>query len=168
MSKDNACLNFQLVDNPAIDAFEQIVELYYQCQGYITSSNKWFRPGTKEGYRDVDVLAIKDKEIRIIQVVTNMDDKRPDKLNLFFDKAIEYLNKNYTWLVADKKIIRTLAIENEASFKLSESIEIVKAREIAEAFRNALHGKEKGLCVKNPIFKAIEFFNKFNPETSNK
>jgi hypothetical protein len=166
MSKDNMCLNFQLVDNPAIDAFEQIVELYYQSLGFLTSSNKWF-PMTK-GYADIDVMAFNDKELRIIQVVTNMDDKSPDKLKLFFDKAIEYLNKNYRWLVADKKIIRTLAVENEASFKLPESIEIVKASEIAGAFRNALHGKEKGLCIKNPIFKAIEFFNKFNPEMSNK
>jgi len=162
MSKDNVCLNFQLVDNPAIDAFEQIVELYYQCQGYITSSNKWF-PMIK-GYADIDVLAINDKEIRIIQVVVNMNDKTPDKLKLFFANAIEYLNKNYLWLVTNRQIIRTLAIENEASFKLPESIEIVKASEIAVAFHKALYGKKKGLCVKNPIFKAIEFFNKFNSE----
>ena len=164
MSENNISLNFQLVDNPAVDAFEQIVELYYQCQGYITSSNKWFRPGAKERYRDVDVLAIKDKEVRVIQAVTNMDDKRPDKLNLYFDKAIEYLNKYYPWLVAGKKIIRTLAIENEASFNLPESIEVVRASEIASAFHDALAGKKKGLCVKNHIFKAIEFYNNFNPE----
>jgi len=162
MSKNNVCLNFQLVDNPAVDAFEQIVELFYQAQGYLTCSNKWF-PMIR-GYADIDVLAVRDKEIRIIQVVTNMDDKSPEKLKLFFDKAIEYLNKYYPWLVAGKKIIRTLAIENEASFNLPESIEVVRASEIASAFHDALAGKKKGLCVKNHIFKAIEFYNNFSPE----
>jgi len=162
MSRNNVSLNFQLVDNPAVDAFEQVVELFYQAQGYLTCSNKWF-PMVR-GYADIDVLAVRDKEIRIIQAVTNMDDKSPEKLKLFFDKAIEYINKNYPWLVADRKIIKTLAIENEASFNLPESIEVVRASEIALAFHGALQGKKKGLCVKNPIFKAIEFYNNFSSE----
>lgn len=159
MDKRDTCLNFQLVDNPAVDVFEQIVELYFQSQGYLTSSNKWFP--MSRGYADIDVIAFRDKDVRVIQVVTNMDDKKPDGLNMFFEKAIEFLNKNYPWLVADRKIIKTLAVQNDASFDLAESIEIVKASEISSAFRNSLQGKKKGLCVKNPVFKAIEFYNNF-------
>ena len=29
-------------DSPNNDAFEAIVELYYQSEGFITSSGKWF------------------------------------------------------------------------------------------------------------------------------
>ena len=34
--------NYPTSDSPNHDAFEGIVELYYEIKGYITSSGKWF------------------------------------------------------------------------------------------------------------------------------
>lgn len=42
MSEDNNKQTFPTVDSPVNDAFEGIVELYYQINGYITSTGKWF------------------------------------------------------------------------------------------------------------------------------
>jgi len=71
--------NFPVVDGFPADPFEALVEVYYQTKGYITSSNKWFwvwESGKKQGgYRDIDVLAVNDRETLIVSVTINLDDK---------------------------------------------------------------------------------------------
>ena len=66
-------------DSPNHDAFEGIVELYYEIKGYITSSGKWFWKKSdgrqQRGYQDIDVLAINGKETIIVSVSSNFDDK---------------------------------------------------------------------------------------------
>ena len=71
--------NIPVTDSPNNDAFEAVVEVYFQTQGYITSAGKWFwvwEDGKKQrGYQDIDVLAIKDDETVIVSVTSNLDDK---------------------------------------------------------------------------------------------
>ena len=66
-------------DSSNNDAFEAIIELYYQTLGYLTSSGKWFwvwEDGKKQrGYQDIDVLAVNEKEVVIVSVSSNLDDK---------------------------------------------------------------------------------------------
>jgi hypothetical protein len=66
-------------DSPNHDAFEAVVELYYQTRGYLTSSGKWFwvkEPGKKlRGYQDIDVLAINQHEVLIVSVTSNLGNR---------------------------------------------------------------------------------------------
>ncbi|PLX70346.1 MAG: hypothetical protein C0602_05915 [Denitrovibrio sp.] len=124
-----------VTDSPNNDAFEALVELYYQSQGYITSAGKWFwvwENGKKQrGYQDIDVLAVNAHEIIIISVTSNLDDKlnfnrlgqvNEEKLNNltgYFNRVFDYLNEveSYRWLV--NKDIRKVVAYNHA-FKRSE------------------------------------------------
>jgi hypothetical protein len=107
------------VDNLATDAFESIVETFYQLNGYITSSNKWFwynderNDKKQQGYQDIDVLAINSNSVKIVSVTSNLDDKirfksngllndeMLDKLIFYFKKCEDYLNcvDEYKWII---------------------------------------------------------------------
>lgn len=124
--------NIPVTDSPNNDAFEALVEVYYQTQGYITSSGKWFWAWDEEnkkqrGYQDIDVLAVNGRETIIVSVSSNLDDKintqkSPEnndsntnkrivnekmitKLYDHFDRVKKYLEavKQYNWL-AERKI----------------------------------------------------------------
>ena len=108
-------------DSSNRDAFEAVVELYYQTNGYITSSGKRFRvweAGEKKrrGFQEIiDVLAISDRETVIVRVSSNLDDplrfgEHPldiaAKLNLtkaYFERVTQYLKsvEQYAWMVAE-------------------------------------------------------------------
>ena len=68
-----------VTDSPNNDAFEAIVEVYYQTEGYITSTGKWFwvwEDGKQQrGYQDIDVLAVSGDKTVIVSVTSNLDDK---------------------------------------------------------------------------------------------
>jgi hypothetical protein len=117
--------NFPVPDSIAVEPFESIVELYYQTQGYITSSNKWFKlqkKGKRPGSSDIDVLAISKDETLIVSVTVNLDDKircrrngniREDmKRNLcdHFEHVMKYLKNvsQYSWLVGNSRQIRKI------------------------------------------------------------
>lgn len=141
MSEDNNKQTFPTVDSPVNDAFEGIVELYYQINGYITSTGKWFYKWDKEnksqrGYQDIDVLAINSNETLIISVSSNFDDKISFKrsgdfnheqfndLIIFYDRVEEYLKntQDYLWLAEKsglnpREVKRVLAVINKPSQK---------------------------------------------------
>ena len=118
--------NFPVVDSPHNDAFEAIVELYYQISGYITSSGKWFwvrGSGKKQrGYQEIDVLAVNREDVIIVSVTSGLDDKirfnkrgqpRNDmfkKLQFHFSRIEEYLRQvpQYEWLM-DKNVKKVVA-----------------------------------------------------------
>ena len=112
------------------DAFEGIVELYYELEGFITSSGKWFwkkfEGKQQRGYQDIDVLAINGKETIIVSVSSNFDDKlnfSKNELNLekalktveYYKRVEEYLKETpeYNWLLTTtREIKRVLAVIN--------------------------------------------------------
>jgi hypothetical protein len=58
ISADNI-QSIPVTDSPNNDAFEAIVEAYYQAQGYITSAGKWFWVWDKENGKskgDIKIL----------------------------------------------------------------------------------------------------------------
>jgi hypothetical protein len=142
------------------DAFEAIVELFFQLQGYITSSGKWFWVYDSEkkqrGYRDIDVLAINGEETVIISVTSNLDDKirihRSSNLNdplyihttAYFKSVQLYLENvpSYRWLLAHGRIIRKVIVSvrlpktkrlDEIKITLEKDrIELIGAKEIFE------------------------------------
>jgi hypothetical protein len=101
---------FQLADCSSRDVTEQIVELYYQFHGYITSSNKWFSHG-KGRYKDVDVIAVKEKNVHLVSVSTHVKSKNPGKLAKDFEQIIDYFKKteHLRWLFK-KSPVKVLAI----------------------------------------------------------
>lgn len=129
--------NYPSADSPATDPFEALVELYYQLNGYITSSNKWFwvRDEGKQqrGYQDIDVLAINEHEVNIVSVTANLDDKirydknkkiQMDSLQVFFERVEKYLQetKDYSWVMEKRKINWVVAYSSGPSEKRLEEI----------------------------------------------
>jgi len=108
---------FPISDSPVNDAFEGIVELYYQLKGYITSTGKWFweygMGKQQRGYQDIDLLAINGDEAVIVSVSSCLDDKinfsrsdgkinrdKLEKLQSYFSRTERYLNSvnEYKWI----------------------------------------------------------------------
>jgi hypothetical protein len=150
------------------------VELYYQCQGYLTSSNKWISTGKKKqrSYTDIDVFAVNAREIIIVSVSSNMDDKRWKKLIDFYKKVSKNLSKQYGWLFRKRKVKYVLAVINpqkETStlkkeineynqYKKNGRISVLEAKEIFEGFRVI---KEKGFKIENPLLRTIQLARVF-------
>ena len=170
--RENGTVNpFQFADNLHRDATEQIVELYYQCKGYITSSNKWIPLGKAKGYTDIDVLAVNAKEVHIVSVSTNLDDKSIAKLNKFFACAVDYLGKveEYKWL-SEKEVKKVLAVftyPDKKREKIVEEfeahgIEMLYASQIFSYFKeNLMPWRKIGLKTENPIVKTIQLVDFF-------
>ncbi len=152
-----------VVDSPHNDAFEASVELYYQALGYITSSGKWFwvRDLRKKqrGYQDIDVLAIKNREVIIVSVTSSLDDKlrfdkkgqiREDmlkKLKAHFSRVQEYLSQvsEYKWLTK-KKVKRVVAYtysfdryyEEVTDVLKQNGVELLSAKDMLSSINNYL------------------------------
>ncbi len=127
-------------DSPNNDAFEAIVELYYQTHGYLTSSGKWFwvwEDGKKQrGYQDIDVLAVNGTETIIISVTSNLDDKLRKgrdgsinenmlrKLTSYFQRVKQYFESvsEYKWLTQDNRNIRNVVAYNHAFNNASKEV----------------------------------------------
>ena len=121
-----------VADSPNNEAFEGIVELYFQICGYITSSGKWFwvKEENKRlrGYQDIDVLAIDKNDVLIVSVTSNLDDKlrrnREGNINYemisklvgYFGRIEKYLEsaEEYKWLVGNGRRIRRVVAYNHA------------------------------------------------------
>jgi len=164
-------LNFQSMDNNSMNALEQIVELYYQCQGYITSSNK--RIKKKKNYTDLDVLAINDKETLLIEVSTPM--KSAKKVKEHFKCIENNLPLDLQWVLKNRTIrkifvVQTLAdeggrktLKNNKESDNFKGIELVPFEKIVGSFaQNGIQDSKGPLSVSNSVFKAIELFLKYS------
>lgn len=128
--------SFPTSDSPVNEAFEGIVELYYQINGYITSTGKWFwkyeENKRQRGYQDVDLLAINGEKTIIVSVSSNFDDKISFKrggvfnvekyqlLKNYFDRVVDYFRDtpDYKWMIEDnREIIKTIAVVSQPSSK---------------------------------------------------
>lgn len=162
---------FQLVDNIHKDTSEEIVELYYQCKGFITSSNKWVSLGKKKGYTDIDVLAVNGSEAHIVSVTTNLDDKNIDDLDGYFKAVIDYFGKTeeFKWLLTKeiKKILAVFTYPDKKQEKIIErfrtcGIELLYASQIFEYFKkNLVPWRQIGLKTENPLVKIMQLADFF-------
>lgn len=167
-------------DSPNNDAFEAIVEVYYQTSGYITSAGKWFwvkEEGRRQrGYQDIDVLAVNGKETVIVSVTSNLDDKvntqagnpnkdRLDKLAGHFNRVQQYLNNvsQYQWMVSGKRTVRYVVAYNHAfqttlnplSKALKQKkIDLLSAQKILESLKE--HAAQKNLKIQNQLLRTIQ------------
>jgi len=172
--------NYPVSDSPNHDAFEGIVELYYEVKGYITSSGKWFWKKSEgkqqRGYQDIDVLAISEDETIIVSVSSNFDDKlnfsggelnkeKSEKTLDYFERVIEYLSVTveYNWLINNQRTIRkVLAVINipkdmnkYEKFLKSENIEILKIDDMIDEILEFLNKKD-GFKIQNPTLRIIQ------------
>jgi len=165
-------------DSPNHDAFEAIVELYYQTSGYITSSGKWFwvmEDGKQQrGYQDIDVMAVSGDKLIIVSVTSNLDDKLRknrngdinnemlQKLLSYFERVEQYLNnvEKYKWL-CDKKICKVVAY-NHAFKNANEIIQILSENEIETISAGNMLGKlidyveQPNLKIQNNMLRTIQ------------
>lgn len=180
-------------DSPNNDAFEAIVELYYQLRGYITSSGKWFGVKDKEkqqrGYADMDVLAVNGKETLIVSVTTCLKQKidkggEIEKLVTYYKNAEEYLKGTecYEWMGEKGRIKKVIAYkegykQSSAMEKYKEKIEgkgitIISGEEIAERIgwylsdTKSQDGRGRDVCIRNPLLKIVEFMQEYYVPTS--
>ena len=160
--------SYPIVDSIPTEPFESLVEMYYQLEGYITSSNKWFwvrESGKKQrGYQDIDVLAINDDETLIISVTINLDDKvrfgrngklREDMLedlSRYFDRVETYLKNvgKYNWLIKNKRKVKRIIAYAYGGYKKEEKrkeledelgkrgIELISSKEIIEYLKKKI------------------------------
>ncbi len=170
-------------DSFQTEAFESIVELYYQIQGYITSSNKWFsylgRDKQQPGWQDIDIIAINRNETLIIDATVNLKSKialsgaeRDIKKRCgFFKRVNTYLEKvpQYSWLVNGRNVKWVLAYEYGYSEKRNNlvkdkmakvGIELISSNEIIEGLieyvRCTQEGREgKNLKTNNPLVMLV-------------
>lgn len=172
-------------DSPNNDAFEALVEAYYQQMGYITSAGKWFwvwEEGKKQkGYQDIDVLAIDGDTTTIVSVSTNLDDKvnlsektggeKLAKLKNHFQRVEDYLRATpeYKWLVT-KSIKKLVAyqvgpksqsrLDETIGVLMQEKILTISARQIMTELKNKLKAgfedKNQPLKLQDPILRAFQ------------
>ncbi len=175
--------SYPSADSPPTDPFEALVELYYQLNGYITSSNKWFwvRGDGKQqrGYQDIDVLAINAQEVVIISVTANLNDKvrhhgdgsvheeKLASLKNYFDRVKEYLKavEHYAWLMDGSRKVRCV-VAFSRGFGLAEKIapmlrdleiEILSSKVLLKHLKVEVKVQEKrGLRTNNQIVKMIQ------------
>ena len=174
-----------VTDSPNNDAFEAVVEAYYQTQGYITSAGKWFwvwdREGGKKqsGYQDIDVLAINGNKTIIVSVASNLDDKvnaprgvtneaKLKKLIEHFHRVRNYLVnvEQYRWMVSGQREIQYVVAFATAPKKkllmISKSLEsagisLVSAESIFETLN--VHACQNKIKIQHQILRAIQLLN---------
>ncbi len=183
MIKKDEIQKIPISDSPNTDAFEAIVELYYQLKGYITSSGKWFWYAEKgkrqRGYQDCDVLAINNNETIIISTTSNLDDKlsftqkgqfnkeQVEKLNKFFKRVEEYLRNvpQYEWLVLPpreiKKVVAYISFPKEKIDKIKEisknfSILLLSSKEIVDSIMKYLNDNPEHIKVQHQILRMLQ------------
>jgi len=170
-------------DSPNNEAFEAIVELYYQTHGYITSSGKWFwvweQNKKQRGYQDIDVLALNGRETLIVSVTSNLDDKLRqgrdgeikqkmlNKLNSYFNRVIEYLSTvpQYQWLVEERDVKRVVAYNHvfkNAHKKViptlnANGITTISAKDILRSLSKYI--QQPNLKIQDQMLRTIQLIN---------
>lgn len=169
-------------DSPNHDAFEAIVELYYQISGYLTSSGKWFwvKEDDKQqrGYQDIDVMAVSGDELIVVSVTSNLDDKLRknrngdinnemlQKLLSYFERVEQYLNAvdQYKWLCRNK--IRKVVAYNHAFQNADiEIIPILKENGIETISADEMLGKllnyikQPNLKIQDQMLRTIQLLD---------
>lgn len=173
-----------VTDSPNNDAFEAIVEVYFQTQGYITSAGKWFwvwEDGKKQrGYQDIDVLAVSGDKTVLVSVTSNLDDKvntqggaanaeMLKKLKGHFERIRLYLNtvEQYRWMVCEPRNVQYVVAYNHAFERTlppilkalgNEGIETLSAKIILGSLSE--HANQPNLKIQNQLLRTIQLLGK--------
>lgn len=176
--------NIPVTDSPNNDAFEAIVEVHFQTQGYITSAGKWFwvwEEGKKQrGYQDIDVLAVNGDETVIVSATSNLDDKvntrdgaanadMLERLKGHFFRVHQYLNsvEQYQWMVHKSRKVRYVVAYNHAFERTLEPIRealrnidigILSSKEILGSLSK--HANQPNLKIQNQLLRTIQLLGK--------
>ena len=117
---------------------EELVTEYYKLRGYLVTSNYWFpvvterersQRGKEQKYSarswsDMDVIAVGEKEVIIVQVKAIVNEKRVvEKVKSFFVHATQFLesgkapdqNSSISWWMKGRKIKKVLVYEYYSS-----------------------------------------------------
>jgi hypothetical protein len=172
--------HYPVADSPNNDAFEAVVETYFQTEGYITSAGKWFwiRDDDKQqrGYQDIDVLAVSGEKLVIVSVSSNLDDKvnsrsGVEKLEQHFERVQLYLANvpAYKWLVCGdkkRKIQKVVAYNRPfggPSEIIKKSLSEANICELsAETMLESLqeHVAQRNLKIQNQLLRTIQLLGK--------
>jgi hypothetical protein len=175
------CQKIAVSDSPSYEAFESLVEVYFQINGYITSTGKWFQAKNPEkqqgGHRDIDVLAINASETVIVSVSTNLKEKAGLKNGEFTESFLatkEYYEivqlylqgvPEYSWMVGkERKVRKILAVANVEKQKM-ELIKKINENDIEVLHREVIFNRIKeyvsikGLKIQHEVLKAFQLLH---------
>lgn len=187
--------NLPVVDSPATEPLEAIINTYFQIKGYFTSSNKWFwvfdENKKQRGYQDIDVLAFSETETLIVSVSANLDDKiRFDKNKLiknemltnlrnYFNRSILFLKSvpEYSWLVKKDRTIKCILAygsgkklhQKISPYLEKENIDLLSVTDSIEYIKETVKKQtDHGLKTNNQIIKLVQYqlLNTFSQNTS--
>lgn len=187
MENNKNVQDYATSDSPVNDAFEGIVELCYQLEGYITSTGKWFwtKGDKQKEYQDIDLLAIGRNKTIIVSVSSNLKSKitlnKKGELNTdlhlklkdSFYRVEEYLKntKEYEWLLdGNREIERVVAIAEPQSKKhlekineklMNDKIKIRTPKEIIEEIMVYVD-KNKNLKIQHEALRLIQIMRRSN------
>ena len=129
---------------------EDLMYEYYKMQGYFVMQNYWFdfnsirkrnqrgksQEYTAKSWSDIDILAINETELNIVQVKAIINDKKSaEDITEYFDRVKEYLEKaialdnksSINWWTKKKKINFIVIYEY---YSPPSYIDILKKKEI--------------------------------------
>lgn len=149
---------------------ESFVESYYQnFKRYLVQKNVWFSVEKKEGVRkqrgwsDIDILAVSDEELHLVNCKTFLGTKKADEtanaIVLWFEEASEFIAKHriYSNLLIKRKfpLIKRLILEiphKSAEFtikKMEPSINIIYYKDMLIKWIDYLKTKMQSISSKN-------------------
>ena len=179
----------EIMKLPAItgtpNAYEKIVQIWLDSKGYITTTGRWFwikdKPDKTSGYKDIDILGLKENETAIVSVTTCLDDKirltKEGVINQkmydwniikYFSDVIEYLENTpeYNWTTR-KKIKKILfyffGMKNQEKLNilknecLKENVDIISISDAVEEIKDYISKFTKGDPSKSLRTESSEF-----------
>lgn len=153
----------------AISFVEDIVQEYYRLKDYIVLRGVKYRAG--KNWSDVDIVAIKGDELRIVECKGGFATQRgakkdASKFMLNFKNSLKFLQRKYPEL-KDKKEKFVFIADNEVKelnkILVQEGVEVIMLSELMLDFLNLLnerYGKNKGNLVgkeDNPLTRTLIF-----------
>lgn len=174
------------IDSPPTDPFEALVSAYYQFQGYLTSSAKWFwvrdPDKSQRGYQDIDVFAVNHQTTVIVSVSANLDDKvrfkKGGDLNFeLIRRQVDYFNRvelylrnveQYQWLVTNREVkhVIAFAVGNSLADRLLQNeewvnykIDLLYVNEIVTYLQNMIADEEIRIKTNNQIIRFLQMMS---------
>lgn len=170
----------------SINFVEELVSEYYRLRGYMVTSNYWFpiqteRTRTQRGksqtymarsWSDMDVIAIGEKEILIVQVKAIVNEMRVvENIKTFFKQAGEFLQEgmapdrssSISWWLKGRQVKHVLVYEYYSppsyldELKACE-IEVWKFNDYFEEILEYIVEKD-GVKEGSPLMRMLHYLN---------
>ena len=168
---------------------EEMVTEYYRTKGYLVHTNYWFpfesvrkriQKGVKQGYSarswsDIDVLAIGEKELLLIQVKAIINEsKSAEKIIDFFEKTHIFLDNgkapgtenSIKWWIRGKAVRNIVVYEFYSPPKYIKQLKDVgiEVQLFSDYFKEIITNANdrKGFKEENALMRMIHFMNHNN------